>query len=68
MTSWLRYVRHAELIAALLDGWTDVPHRGGAAADGPRYQAIGNSMAVNVMRWIGRRIALVDGICEGAAA
>jgi DNA (cytosine-5)-methyltransferase 1 len=23
------------------------------AVDGPRYKAIGNSMAVNVMRWIG---------------
>lgn len=28
--------------------------------DGPRYKAIGNSMAVPVMRWIGRRIAAVD--------
>lgn len=27
------------------------------AADGPRYKAIGNSMAVPVMRWIGDRIA-----------
>jgi DNA (cytosine-5)-methyltransferase 1 len=27
-----------------------------AAADGPRYKALGNSMAVPVMRWIGRRI------------
>lgn len=26
------------------------------AADGPRYKAIGNSMAVPVMRWIGERI------------
>jgi DNA (cytosine-5)-methyltransferase 1 len=30
------------------------------AADCPRYKAIGNSMAVNVMRWIGIRIAWVD--------
>ncbi len=30
------------------------------AADAPRYKAIGNSMAVNVMRWIGTRIQLVD--------
>lgn len=29
-------------------------------ADGPRYKAIGNSMAVPVMKWIGTRIALVD--------
>lgn len=28
-----------------------------AAADGPRYKALGNSMAVPVMAWIGRRIA-----------
>ncbi|MDI9775951.1 DNA cytosine methyltransferase, partial [Pseudomonas aeruginosa] len=27
-----------------------------AAADGPRYKAIGNSKAVPVVRWIGRRI------------
>ena len=32
------------------------------AADGPRYKALGNSMAVPVMRWIGERIALVDSI------
>lgn len=29
----------------------------GRAADGPRYKAIGNSMAVPVMHWIGERIA-----------
>lgn len=30
--------------------------------DGPRYKALGNSMAVNVMRWIGRRIKMVESI------
>ena len=30
------------------------------AKDGPRAKALGNSMAVPVMRWIGRRILLVD--------
>lgn len=30
--------------------------------DGPRYKALGNSMAVPVMRWIGERIAAVDAI------
>lgn len=30
------------------------------AADGPRYKALGNSMAVPVMRWIGAGIAAVD--------
>jgi len=29
--------------------------------DGPRYKALGNSMAVNVMTWLGERIALVEG-------
>lgn len=28
--------------------------------DGPRYKALGNSMAVPVMRWIGERIAKVE--------
>jgi len=28
--------------------------------DGPRYKALGNSMAVNVMSWIGERIQIVD--------
>jgi DNA (cytosine-5)-methyltransferase 1 len=30
------------------------------AADGPRYKAIGNSMAIPVMRWIGERIQAVE--------
>lgn len=39
------------------------PYRGRAAGecpDGPRYKAIGNSMAVPVMRWIGKRMQEVD--------
>lgn len=41
------------------DNHTMIPWRGKPAADcpdGPRYKAIGNSMAVPVMRWIGDRI------------
>ena len=34
----------------------------GTTPDGPRYRAIGNSMATPVMHWIGRRIQIVDGI------
>lgn len=41
-----------------LIGWKGKPAR--ECPDGPRYKAIGNSMAVPVMRWIGRRIAAVD--------
>ena len=32
------------------------------AADGPRYRALGNSMAVPVMRWIGERINKVEAL------
>jgi DNA (cytosine-5)-methyltransferase 1/DNA adenine methylase len=42
------------------DNHTLIPWRGKVAddcPDGPRYKAIGNSMAVPVMRWIGERIA-----------
>jgi DNA (cytosine-5)-methyltransferase 1 len=39
----------------------------GATPDGPRYKAIGNSMAVPVMRWIGARIDHVDRVLRGAA-
>ena len=42
---------------------TKVPYRGKPAdecPDGPRYKAIGNSMAVPCMAWIGERIQAVD--------
>ena len=42
------------------DGFTGIPWRGGRAADGPRYKALGNSMAVNVMTWLGERIQMVE--------
>jgi DNA (cytosine-5)-methyltransferase 1 len=48
-----------ERLQGFADGYTAVPYRGGMAADGPRYKALGNSMACNVMRWIGRRIEAV---------
>jgi DNA (cytosine-5)-methyltransferase 1 len=38
----------------------------GATPDGPRYKAIGNSMAVPVMRWIGTRIDHVDAVLRRA--
>lgn len=38
-------------------GYTNIPWRGKPnAPDGPRYKALGNSMAVNCMEWIGERI------------
>jgi DNA (cytosine-5)-methyltransferase 1 len=49
-----------ERLQGFPDGYTNVPYRGKPASDGPRYKALGNSMAVNVMRWIGSRIDIVD--------
>lgn len=49
-----------ERLQGFPDNYTNVPHRGKPAADGPRYKALGNSMAVPVMRWIGERIEMVD--------
>jgi DNA (cytosine-5)-methyltransferase 1 len=48
-----------ERLQGFPDGYTLVPYRNKEAADGPRYKALGNSMAVPVMRWIGERIAMV---------
>ena len=52
--------RECERLQGFLDDYTLVPHRGKLAADGPRYRAIGNSMAVPVMRWIGERIEKIE--------
>ena len=48
--------RECERLQGLPDDYTAVPYRNKPAADGPRYRALGNSMAVNVMSWIGQRI------------
>ena len=45
-----------ERLQGFPDGWTDIKTGGKPTPDGPRYKAIGNSMAVPVMRWIGERI------------
>ena len=46
-----------ERLMGMPDGYTAIPYRGKPAKDAPRYRAIGNSMAVPVMRWIGERIS-----------
>lgn len=52
--------RECERLQGFPDGYTDVKYRGRQASDGPRYKALGNSMAVPVMAWIGKRIAAVE--------
>ena len=53
--------RECERLQGLPDDWTLVPYRGKPASDAPRYKAIGNGMAMPVLRWIGQRIAMVEG-------
>lgn len=49
-------------------GYSQVPHRGKPAADGPRYKALGNSWAVPCAAWIGRRIEAVEAVHRNAKA
>lgn len=51
--------RECERLQGFPDDYTLIPWRKGVSADGPRYKALGNSMAVPVMRWIGQRIQQV---------
>ena len=53
--------RECERLQGFPDDYTDIPYRNKEhAPDGPRYKALGNSMAVPVMRWIGERIHMVE--------
>lgn len=55
--------RECERLQGFPDDWTRVPYKGKPAdecPDTPRYKAIGNSMAVPVMRWIGERIEAAE--------
>jgi DNA (cytosine-5)-methyltransferase 1 len=48
-----------ERLQGFPDGYTNIKDK---CPDGPRYKALGNSMAVPVMKWIGERIQIVDSI------
>ena len=65
--SWPYIVRRltpieCERLQGFPGNWTDL----GGTADAPRYRALGNSMAVPVMQWIGKRIGMVEEVvsCE----
>ena len=52
-----------ERLQGFPDGWTAIPWKKKPAdqcPDGPRYKALGNSMAVNCMEWLGERIQAVE--------
>lgn len=58
--------RECERLQGFPDDYTLIPTRGKPAADGPRYKALGNSMAVPCMRFIGERIELINKLMEAA--
>ncbi len=51
-----------ERLMGFPDGWTDIEYKGRPAPIGNRLMSLGNSMAVPVMAWLGRRIEFVDGL------
>jgi DNA (cytosine-5)-methyltransferase 1 len=54
-----------ERLQGFPDNYTQIEWRNKSAEDcpdGPRYKAMGNSMAVPVMRWIGERIQMVESL------
>ena len=56
-----------ERLQGFPDGFTAIPWRKKGAEDcpdGPRYKALGNSMAVPVMRWIGERIQMIEDLTD----
>ena len=59
-----------ERLQGFPDNYTQIPWRNKDAEDcpdGPRYKAMGNSMAVPVMQWIGRRIQMMEDLSADIA-
>jgi len=53
-----------ERLQGFPDNYTDIKAKNKPTPDGPRYKALGNSMAVPVMAWIGQRIQKVEDIIK----
>jgi DNA (cytosine-5)-methyltransferase 1 len=54
--------KECERLQGFPDNYSDITPKGKPTPDGPRYKALGNSMAVPVMAWIGKRIQEVDNL------
>jgi DNA (cytosine-5)-methyltransferase 1 len=59
--------RECERLQGFPDDFTRIPYKGKPATDRLRYEALGNSMAVPVMQWIGSRIELVEEVMKEAS-
>ena len=60
--------RECERLQGFPDDYTQIPWRGKTpenCPDGPRYKALGNSMAVPCMKWIGEGIDIVEEEADG---
>jgi DNA (cytosine-5)-methyltransferase 1 len=53
-----------ERLQGFPDSYTDIKSKNKPTPDGPRYKALGNSMAVPVMAWIGARIQQYEDLNE----
>jgi DNA (cytosine-5)-methyltransferase 1 len=56
--------KECERLQGFPDNYTDIKSKNKPTPDGPRYKALGNSMAVPVMAWIGQRIQKVEDIIK----
>jgi DNA (cytosine-5)-methyltransferase 1 len=54
--------KECERLQGFPDNYSDIMPKGKPTPDGPRYKALGNSMAVPVMAWIGKRIQEVENL------
>ncbi len=58
-----------ERLQGFPDGYTNIPwNNKPTSPDSRRYKALGNSMAVPVMRWIGKRVMEAGEVVYGAEA
>ena len=53
--------KECERLQGFDDDYTKIPFKGKMVGDAPRYKALGNSMAVPVMKYIGQQIQKVYG-------
>ena len=60
--------KECERLMGFPDSFTRIPYRNkpaSACPDGPRYKALGNSIAVPVLAWIGQRLEKVHRLMKG---